>query len=171
MLWKLRLFWTELDKAGLAAVTWFLLVVGGLVLAFIGASAQRDAQAAQVREFHSRNLDCLARNVYYEARGESLTGQYAVAEVTMNRKAALGYPKTLCEVVYQKDAFSWTAMSLDAPAGVSWQRAVQVAHDVYYGRRPAELHGVLHYHATYVQPHWSKEKERVATIGRHVFYR
>jgi N-acetylmuramoyl-L-alanine amidase len=171
MLWKLRLFWTELDKAGLAALTWSLLVVGGLVLAFIGASAQRDAQAAQVREFHARSLDCLARNVYYEARGESLTGQYAVAEVTMNRKAALGYPKTLCEVVYQKDAFSWTAMSLDAPGGVSWQRALRVAQDVYYGRRPAELHGVLHYHATYVQPNWSKEKERVATIGRHVFYR
>ena len=90
----------------------------------------------------------------------------------MNRRESLGYPKTVCEVVYQKDAFSWTAMEdLDAPAGQSWQRAVRVAREVYYGRRLAELHGVLHYHATYVQPDWSKEKERVAKIGRHVFYR
>jgi spore germination cell wall hydrolase CwlJ-like protein len=117
-------------------------------------------------------VDCLARNVYYEARGESLPGQYAVAEVTMNRRNALGYPKTVCEVVYQRDAFSWTSLAnLDAPAGGAWLRAGKVAHDVYYQRRPAELQGVLHYHATYVQPEWSKEKERVARIGRHVFYR
>ena len=155
----------------LAGASYFLAVVSALVFAFFAAHAERDARTAQVREFHARHVDCLARNVYYEARGESLTGQYAVAEVTMNRKASLGYPKTVCEVVYQKDAFSWTAMKLDPPAGASWQRANEVATDVYYGRRAAELHGVLHYHATYVQPDWSKEKQLVAKIGRHVFYR
>ena len=78
----------------------------------------------------------------------------------------------MCDVVYQKDAFSWTREEgLEAPAGESWQHAVKVAKDVYYGRRPSELRGVLHYHATYVQPDWSRERERVARIGRHVFYR
>jgi spore germination cell wall hydrolase CwlJ-like protein len=172
MLWKLRLFWDTADKAGLVFATYLVLVIGGLVLAANLVFAERDAQAARVRDFHATSLQCLARNVYYEARGESMAGQYAVAEVTMNRKGSLGYPKTVCEVVYQKDAFSWTAMnSLDAPAGQSWQRALKVAQDVYYGRRPAELHGVTHYHASYVQPEWSKERERVAKIGRHVFYR
>lgn len=172
MLWKLRLFWYSADKAGLAAALYFILVVGGLVFGLVAVFAQRDAQAARARNFHASSVDCLARNIYYEARGESLAGQYAVAEVTMNRKASLRYPKTVCDVVYQKDAFSWTReRELDVPAGQSWHRALKVAQDVYYGRRPAELHGVTHYHATYVAPEWSKERERVARIGRHVFYR
>jgi len=172
MLWKLRLFWDTADKAGLVFAAYLVFVVGGLVLAAEFVFAERDAQAARVRDFHATSLQCLARNVYYEARGESMAGQYAVAEVTMNRKGSLGYPKTICGVVYQKDAFSWTGMnSLDAPAGQPWERALKVAQDVYYGRRPAELHGVTHYHATTVRPEWSKERERVARIGRHVFYR
>lgn len=151
---------------------YFALVVGVLGFLLGAATGQRDARATQVRDFHARNVDCLARNVYYEARGESLAGQYAVAEVTMNRKASLGYPKTVCEVVFQKDAFSWTAMrSLDEPSGEAWQRALKVAQDVYYGSRPTGLHGATHYHATYVTPDWSSERERIARIGRHVFYR
>ena len=151
---------------------YFLAVVGVLVAAFNVVHAQRDAQVARLREFHAASIDCLARNVYYEARGESLDGQYAVAEVTMNRKGSLGYPKTVCEVVFQKDAFSWTGMkALQAPAGEAWQRAVKVAQDVYYGRRLNELQGATHYHATYVRPEWSSERERIARIGRHVFYR
>ena len=160
MLWKL----------GLGG--YFMLVVGALGFLLKAATAEHDARATRAQEFHARDLDCLARNVYYEARGESLAGQYAVAEVTMNRKASLGYPKTVCEVVFQKDAFSWTAMKdLDQPSGPSWQRALKIAQEVYYGRRVSELHGATHYHATYVQPGWSSERERIARIGRHVFYR
>ncbi|MGH8732463.1 MAG: cell wall hydrolase, partial [Burkholderiales bacterium] len=117
--------------------------------------------------------DCLARNVYYEARGEPSAGQYAVAEVTMNRKASPHYPKTVCAVVYQKEAFSWTELDvLEPPAGDAWIHAVHVAEDVYYQRRPRMLQAnVIHFHATYVRPDWSKERQRVARIGKHVFYR
>ena len=171
------------DRQGLLVFALFCsVVVGALVLAFSAVSAQRDAQVASVREFHARSLDCLARNIYYEARGESSAGQYAVAEVTMNRKASRFYPKTVCEVVYQKNwdplrkryvgAFSWTEFDvIDAPAGPAWQRAIKVAEDVYYQRRPATMHGALHFHATYIRPDWSKERQRVARIGKHVFYR
>jgi len=172
MLWKIRLLWYRADKAALAFALFFGFVVGSLALALSAVFAERDAQRARVRDFHARSLDCLARNVYYEARGESSAGQYAVAEVTMNRKASPLYPRTVCEVVYQKDAFSWTGLDgLEAPAGEAWQRALKVAEDVYYQRRPPALYGVLHYHATYVRPDWSKERQRVARIGRHVFYR
>jgi spore germination cell wall hydrolase CwlJ-like protein len=151
---------------------YFLAVVGVLGFLLHAADAVRDARSAQTREFHARSIDCLARNVYYEARSESPLGQYAVAEVTMNRRGSLGYPKTVCEVVYQKDAFSWTAMkALDEPAGEAWARARKVAHDVYYGRRSGEIQGATHYHATYVKPGWSGERERIARIGKHVFYR
>jgi N-acetylmuramoyl-L-alanine amidase len=182
MLWKLRLWWYGTDKAVLAFGLFCCVVLGLLALAANLVFANRDAQNARLREFHARSLDCLARNVYYEARGESRAGQYAVAEVTMNRKASPHYPKTVCEVVYQKNwdplrkryvgAFSWTEFdTLDAPAGEAWQRAVVVAEDVYYQRRPPMLPGVLHFHATHIRPDWSNERPRVAKIGRHIFYR
>jgi len=161
-----------MDKAAVAFALFFALVVALLACAAAAVLDQRDAQRAAVRQFHARSLDCLARNVYYEARGESLTGQYAVAEVTMNRRASLLFPKTVCEVVYQQKAFSWTGLaSLDEPGGDAWRRATRVAEDVYYRRRPPALPGVLHYHAVYVQPEWAQERQRVARIGRHVFYR
>ncbi len=173
MLWQLRLLWFRTDKAALAFAAFFSLIAGALIFALNATYSHRDAAAARVRDFHARSLDCLARNVYYEARGEPSAGQYAVAEVTMNRKASPRFPKTVCEVVYQKEAFSWTGLGvLEPPAGAAWLRANQVAEDVYYQRRPRTLQGnVLHFHAAYVRPEWSAEKQRVARIGRHVFYR
>jgi spore germination cell wall hydrolase CwlJ-like protein len=173
MLWKLRLLWYRTDKAALAFGLFFSLIVGALIVALNAVFWDRDAQAARARDFHARSLECLARNVYYEARGEPTAGQYAVAEVTMNRKASRHYPKTVCEVVYQKEAFSWTGLGvLEPPAGAAWMRAVHVAEDVYYQRRPRTLQpNVLHFHATYVRPDWSAEKRQVARIGKHLFYR
>lgn len=173
MLWKLRLLWYRADKAALAFGVFFSLIVGALIFALNLVFWDREAQAARLQEFHARSLDCLARNVYYEARGEPSAGQYAVAEVTMNRKASRLYPKTVCDVVYQKEAFSWTELSvLEPPTGPAWVRAVQVAEDVYYQRRPRTLQpNVLHFHANYVRPDWSAEKRQVARIGKHLFYR
>src|SRR3954470_19558183 len=159
--WRLRILWYRLDKAALAVALVLGLVVGALTAAASAVFNQRDAQRLAAREFHARNVECLALNVYYEARGESLAGQYAVAEVTMNRKSALGFPKTICEVVYQRSAFSWTGERVYAPGGAEWQRAIKVAEDVYYQRHAPALPGVLHYHAAYVRPLWSKERERV----------
>lgn len=183
MIWKLRLLWYRSDKAALAFAAYFSAIVGALVFALMAVFEHWDAKAAQLREqrdaeadraseFDARSLDCLARNVYYEARGESLIGQYAVAEVTMNRLASPLYPKTVCEVVYQRRAFSWTGMGdLGSPMGPAWDRAVRVAQDVYYERRPGIMWGLTHFHATYVQPDWSNERQQVARIGKHIFYR
>jgi N-acetylmuramoyl-L-alanine amidase len=171
MLWNLRLFWYRLDKAALSVALVLATIVGALAAAAGAAFSQRDARAAAALQSQARDVECLALNVYYEARGESLAGQYAVAEVTLNRRASLGYPKTVCEVVYQKGAFSWTGEKVYEPGGREWQRAQKVAEEVYYRRRAAALPGVLHYHATHVRPQWAKERERVARIGRHVFYR
>ena len=52
-----------------------------------------------------------------------------------------------------------------------WQRAWRVAEAVYYGKEIPKLQGALHFHATYLQPDWAKSKQRVARIGRHVFYK
>lgn len=125
---------------------------------------------------------CLALNVYYESRGEPIEGQYAVAEVTMNRVASLRYPASVCEVVHQKrwdylrkryvSAFSWTEFDeVDAPQGEAWQVAREVAQTVYSGRKEFVLAGAMHYHASYIRPSWSRGKKPVARIGKHLFFK
>src|SRR5262249_40901373 len=129
-----------------------------------------------------RDLLCLSRNIYYESRGEPLAGQYAVAEVTMNRRASGRYPDTVCGVVYQKNwdplrgryagAFSWTEFDvLPAPAGDQWLLAWEIAEAVYYGRESPVLDGAMFFHATYIKPDWARTKKPLARIGGHIFYR
>ena len=127
-------------------------------------------------------LKCLAENVYHEARGEPLEGQYAVAEVTMNRVRSTRFPDSVCEVVHEKrwdarrrrgvGAFSWTELeSLSRPHGTAWQQARQVAVAVYDGAHTPRMPNALYYHANYIKPSWAKPNRRVATIGSHLFYR
>jgi len=182
--WRRRfaLFWYGGDKAPWLFVFVAALVLAGLVFALHTAISYQDERRRRVREFHRQSLDCLARNVYFEARGEPVAGQYAVAEVTMNRRASRRYPNTVCEVVYEKNwdpirgrmvgAFSWTEFdTLPDPKGEEWQRALAIAEAVYYQRYTPVLHGATHFHASYIRPDWSWEKQRVAKIGRHVFYK
>lgn len=179
---NLRVFWYRTDKGAWVFVLIVGLIVAALALAMQAVVAQRERRRDAERTAHLQNLACLARNVYYEARGEPAAGQYAVAEVTMNRKASKRYPPTVCEVVYQKTwdpvrgryvgAFSWTEFDvLPEPSGEEWERALKIAEAVYYRREPPVLQGALFYHASYIRPAWAKEKKPVARIGRHVFYR
>lgn len=130
---------------------------------------------------HKRELTCLALNVYFEARGESMAGQHAVAEVTMNRVASKYYPNSICEVVYEKkwdrlrkryvSAFSWTEFETRSlPEGKPWQRAQKAALDIYYGHKEPVLKGATLYHSVHVRPSWARGIKPVARIGRHVFY-
>jgi N-acetylmuramoyl-L-alanine amidase len=175
-------FWHRTDKAAWIFGVFAVSVVGGLGFAMQAVFAYQDLRRSQVIEFHRQSLTCLARNVYYEARGEPLAGQYAVAEVTMNRKDSRLFPKTVCEVVYQQNwdpirgrkvgAFSWTEFSkLPEPGIEEWKRSWDVAEAVYYQKYTPQLNGALFFHAVYVKPDWANEKRRVARIGRHVFYR
>ena len=174
--------WHTADKAVWAAVLLLALVLAGFGVALQAHFAREDERRVAAREAERRNLECLARNVYFEARGESVAGMVAVAEVTMNRKASRLYPGSVCEVVHQKNwdplrgrfvgAFSWTEFdSLPEPGGEAWQLAREVAEAVYYRRVAPTLQGALHFHATHINPPWAKEKKLVARIGRHVFYR
>src|SRR5262245_51695399 len=104
---RLRLFWYRLDKEAWAAACGFGLVLGGLGFAVKAVVDERDAALRRLQTQHAEAIACLARNVYFEARGEIELGQYAVAEVTMNRKASGLYPNTVCGVVYERKAFSW----------------------------------------------------------------
>ncbi|HEX4928132.1 MAG TPA: cell wall hydrolase [Burkholderiales bacterium] len=172
MLWKLRLFWDRLELGAIVFFTVAALVVGSLIAGMLGVFAEQDARAERQRRLDEESLACLARNVYFEARGEPLAGQYAVAEVTMNRRGWGPFRKSVCSVVYEPGAFSWTGRrNLPAPAGEAWESAQRVAAAVYRHQHTPTLRGARYYHATYVKPDWAKEKERIARIGRHIFYR
>lgn len=169
---RLRTYWYRADKEAWVFASILLLLVAVFAGVLKAAFAYQDERRSRTLEAHAKNVACLARNVYFEARGEPLAGQYAVAEVTMNRKSSPLYPRTVCEVVYQKSAFSWTDLGmLPEPEGEEWKLAWKVAEAVYYGREAPKLRGALFYHATYVQPDWATGKRPVARIGKHVFYR
>jgi spore germination cell wall hydrolase CwlJ-like protein len=178
----LRLSWYRMNKEAMAFLFLTGLVLGALGFGVHAVFTQQDRARERVREAELQDLTCLARNVYFEARGEPEAGQYAVAEVTMNRRASSSYPDTVCAVVHEKrwdairgryvGAFSWTEFDvLPEPRGEEWERAWQIAEDVYYRREPPRMQGVLHFHAQHVRPAWAKERKLAARIGRHVFYR
>lgn len=168
-----RVRWYRRDGSATVFAGVLALLVGALgTLAFAGITYQ----------IEQRDLACLARNVYFEARGEPAPGQYAVAEVTMNRVASPYYPDSVCGVVHEKrwdeirkrhvGAFSWTEFErLPEPRGEAWDQAWRVAESVYFRRHDPKLDGATHFHANYISPSWSREKTRVAHIGRHVFYK
>jgi len=127
----------------------------------------------------SAELVCLALTVYFEARGESVYGQTAVARTVLNRVIDKRYPDTICEVVYQggeglnECQFSWYCDGRpDRPReAAAWDKALYVARRTLRYRNVPSLPGVTHYHAVYVQPHWAAGMEYVRTVGKHRFYR
>ena len=122
-----------------------------------------------------KQVKCLAENIYYESRGESLKGQIAVAKVTLNRLDE-GYANSVCGVVKQGCQFSWTCLSgLGFPSGHLWHQAVGVALITLNNKEQVEdpTNGATHFHATYInwKPTWRRVKDSVNQIGNHVFYR
>jgi spore germination cell wall hydrolase CwlJ-like protein len=119
--------------------------------------------------------DCLANAVYFEARGESLQGQLAVAEVVMNRARSGRYPTTWCGVVTQRSQFSFVHRGGVIPAAnrssEAWRRAVAIARIAQQGTTRMVDPNVLWYHANYVSPSWGRRLARSSVIGAHIFYR
>jgi spore germination cell wall hydrolase CwlJ-like protein len=123
-------------------------------------------------------LECLAVAVFFEARDQPLTGQYAVAEVVMNRVMDPRWPDTICGVVFQDKQFSFThdgkSDKMEKYAQndeIEWRamnQARTVAKEIYDSGY-VELEAT-HYHALSVRPSWAKHYKQVGRIGDHVFY-
>ena len=130
-------------------------------------------------------LMCLALNVYFEARSESMASQLAVSLVVMNRVKDHRFPNTVCGVVKQgltykndkvvlgKCQFSWYCDGkTDKPNNKqAWLKAQQVASIVLDGSMVDFTQGSTHYHAYYVYPSWRTTKTKVTRIDSHIFYR
>jgi spore germination cell wall hydrolase CwlJ-like protein len=126
-----------------------------------------------------RAVDCLTQAIYYEAASEGVDGGRAVAQVVLNRVRHPGYPNSVCGVVYQGSMratgcqFSFTCDGSLArtPVGYLWARSRLIATEALAGRVFAPVGHASHYHADYVLPYWADSLDKVAVIGRHIFYR
>jgi hypothetical protein len=117
--------------------------------------------------------ECLANAVYFEARGEPLEGQLAVAEVVLNRSRSGRYPPTICGVVTQRAQFSFVRRGVMPRAdrtSEAWRRAVGIANVAQARGMRLLSDNVLWYHATYVSPSWGRRLARNTQIGLHIFY-
>lgn len=132
------------------------------------------------RKFSRHDVNCLAKNIYYEAGVEPDMGKYAVAQVTINRVNDYRFGKTVCGVVMasiDKDdkpvcAFTWVCEKHREPHGTNWKRSVEIAKDfLYNGVRLYPVRAALFYHAAYIKrPYWADPKQEITQIGQHVFY-
>ena len=113
---------------------------------------------------------CMAKVIYYEARGEPLAGKLAVAKVTLNRVSSGKFPSTVCGVVYQKGQYSWTKGS---PPKITdkraWQESLNIATNaVETGLTELDNFKAMYFHSKQVKPIW--KLKRSVTIGNHIFY-
>ena len=128
----------------------------------------------------TRQLECLTRNIYWEAASEPFVGKVAVAQVTLNRMQSGKFANSVCGVVHQKNVFyekvvcqfSWYCENNHKVKPVHkpmWQESEEVAKKVLLeGFRLPSLHKALYYHADYVNHGWKHPK--IEKIGRHIFY-
>jgi spore germination cell wall hydrolase CwlJ-like protein len=122
----------------------------------------------------SSDLKCLAQAVYFEARGEPIEGQLAVAEVVINRARSGLYPDNYCDVVTQPAQFSFVRRGRIPEADESsaaWQRAEAIAEIAQQNLWQSKAADALYFHATYVRPSWAHQKVQLAQIDTHIFYR
>ncbi len=127
---------------------------------------------------YDRALTCLTQAVYYEAGFEPIEGRRAVAQVILNRIRHPAFPKSVCGVIYQRNAtpvcqFSFVcdgALGRSAAAG-PWAEARRVAQAALAGYVEASVGQATHYHANYVSPRWAPLLAKITNIGAHIFYR
>ena len=168
-----------------------LVLIGLALVGFIGYKAvmykldpnkqlvmKNSSVTAEVR---NKQLECLARNIYYEAGNQPFEGKVAVAQVTINRAESGQFPSDICKVVYQKNIvyekvlcqFSWyceTATMTKPKNTAVFKESEVVARQVLLeGFRLPSLKEAMYFHGDYINPGW--KRERIAKIGNHVFYK
>lgn len=138
-------------------------VTVALTLAFTGP-------ALHAETIPEKQLECLAKNIYHEARGEPRRGQIAVAHVTLNRVAHAKFPDTVCKVVYQPGQFVWTAKKPAIREPAAWKRSKELAAQAVKRYKSGEdvTRGAIFFDRGHrLQPYHTV---RTVKIGKHSFY-
>lgn len=181
---KVKLFKSLSRVVGFLVVAATVITVTTQRLESLGAlkAYQQQQNELRIATAKSKQLDCLAKNIYWEAGSESYEGKVAVAQVTLNRVNSGKFADSVCGVVYQKNVvlqkvvcqFSWFCdgkMRNGTPNPTRFEESYAVARRVLLGGvRLPELKDALYYHADYVRPGW-KNLDRIHKVGAHIFYK
>ena len=126
-------------------------------------------------DWPSTELECLSSNIYYEARSESVHGQWLVAYVTHNRVVSKKFPNTYCGVVKQPKQFSWYNSKVKLPTDrKAWEQAYLIASHFINNDEIARIDasmGALFYHTIAVRPYWSKQFKLIGRVDHHLAYK
>lgn len=145
-----------------------VMIVAALLASSVGVSTLVQLPKDKASE---KELDCLAKNIYHEARGEPLAGQIAVAQVTLNRVRNQRFQNSICEVVYANKQFSWTNdQAKKIKDSKAWRSSVALAEVVLSRQYALPKFEALYFHTKQVNPKWNRKKQVVAKIGNHIFY-
>lgn len=126
----------------------------------------------QSKAYSQKDVDCLAKNAYFEARGEGVKGMQAVIDVTLNRVESKKFGRSVCSVVHSKHQFSWTRsgnvkIQRDDPEYII---AEHLARSMLVGAHRGISKGALYYHERKINPTWSRKMRRTVRIKNHVFF-
>ncbi len=133
--------------------------------------------ASQPAASGNAEWQCLATALYFEARGESIKGQVAVAEVILNRVDSPRYPRTVCGVVNQggkggcQFSFTCDGYTDRIREQAAYARVGKIARMMLDGAPRSLTQGATHFHTRNIRPSWSRRFPQTALIGAHVFYR
>lgn len=169
---------------GLMIVTMILITVTTMRLDALASDNEGQAyrQGFVSTADRTKQLECLARNVYWEAANQPFEGKVGVAQVTMNRVESGKFANTVCGVVYQKNVvyekvvcqFSWycePTYKVKPVHPALWEESMEVAKKVLLeGFRLPSLKDALYFHADYVKPGWGN-METLGKFGNHIFYK
>lgn len=125
------------------------------------------AAIAEINTNSPKETQCLAMSIYYEAKGEPIKGQYAVADVVLNRVEDERFPDTICDVIYQKNQFHWKK-AVPKP-NLNWILAVSIANDVIKNDSHRGItEGAVFFQRSSKIPVYADEK--TTKIGNHNFF-
>lgn len=152
--------------------------MSGVAISFVKVAVAAHMYLATPGTFAAEHLNeqevlCLAKNIYYEARGETTTGKSLVAAVTKNRVNDRRYPNTFCKVVYEPHQFSWTVdrKTLRITEMKQWQKSVEVAVWTIVGFLEFDDVTATHYfNPSKARPRWRHAFDYDGTYGGHAFY-
>jgi N-acetylmuramoyl-L-alanine amidase len=139
-----------------------------IVVLLLATSPILFANEHSVDTISDRHIECMAKNLYFEARGEPLLGQIAVAHVVLNRTRSDDYPSDICSVIYEPRQFTWTANSRAKIK--DWRLFLELkdlSKRVIMNTVKDPTQGALRFHR--VKPQ-SRKSNRSTIIGNHIFY-
>lgn len=135
-----------------------------------------DEIVEEVFVIDEKELNCLQKNIYFEARNQGAAGMKAVAAVTLNRVDDPRFPQSICSVVYQPRQFSWANRGDREPRlrnsieRDAWEKAGSIARKAMLGVMTHEVDKAQYFHTTWVKPRWPRNMELVAVVGDHMFW-